>query len=299
MMRRVLLLSPVVFAVFVGLIWAAEFGMGPLVITKEYEYKIILRLGNPVKVLQEPGLWWRLPLLDEVRTFDQRLQYLNAKPVEMEIAKGDRLIIDYYAVWRIDNALDYLMSFPDGMRSAEQRIQRAINGKVGARIGTLELSELLERSASLDLLDEESSEEMAGTGVQVVDVRLNRTEIPKNAESAAFAQMREQRRALAREYRVDGEREARKARAEAEREARTTIAKARSEAEVIRGEGDAESAHTYAAAYGKDPEFYAFVRSLEAYRKTLGDRTTMVLAPDHEFFRFLDPAAGGAADNGR
>jgi len=234
-----------------------------------------------------------------VKTFDKRLQYLNAKPVEMVIAKGDRLIIDYYAIWRIDSALDYLMSFPEGMQSAEQRIQRAINGKVGARIGTLELSQLLERAEVLDQLDEESSEEMAGTGVMVVDVRLNRTEIPKNAEPAAFAQMREQRRALAREYRVDGEREARTARAEAERTARTTIAEARSEAEVIRGEGDAESAHTYAQAYGKDPEFYAFVRSLEAYRKTLGERTTMVLAPDHEFFRFLDPAVGGASGGAR
>jgi len=126
-------------------------------------------------------------------------------------------------------------------------------------------------------------------GVEVVDVRLNRTELPPNAVGAAYAQMREQRTALAREHRAQGERIAREVRASADRLAVTALATARSLAEQVRGEGDAEATNIFASAHGQDPEFYAFVRSLEAYRKSFSEGTTMVLSPDHVFLRNLNP----------
>lgn len=297
-MRRIAFVGLVAAALVVGLLWAAEFNYGPIVITRENEHKLILRFGEPVSVLDKPGIAFRVPLLDSVEAYDRRLQYLNARPVEMLIARGEKLIVDFFVVWRITDPLTFRENFPQvfpqSMKAAEERIQERVNALVGAKIGGLALSQLLQRAEVLSQLDEESSEALGSTGVEVVDVRLNRTEIPSNAEPAAFAQMREQRRALAREYRVGGERQAREVRADAERQARISIAEAQAQAEITRGEGDAQSARIYADAYGRDPEFYAFVRSLEAYRKTLLEGTTMVLAPDHEFFRYLQPSAAGS-----
>jgi len=224
--------------------------------------------------------------------------------VEMLIEGGDKLVVDFYVVWRIVDPLEFRRSFPppQHMRNAEGRIQKSVNGLVGATVGGLELRQLLQRAEVLDRLAGKSTEQLEGKGVEVVDIRLNRTEIPPNALPAAYQQMREQRRAISREYRVAGEREARTIRAGANREARTTVAGARSESEILRGEGDAEATRIYAEAYGKDPDFYAFVRSLEAYRRSIGDKTTLVLPPDHDFFRFLGAGTGpegpGAASSG-
>jgi membrane protease subunit HflC len=288
---RLLLVLLLVAAVLVATIWGGQAGVGPLVINRESEYRIILRFGSPVAVLSEPSWHLRVPLLDDVLVFDSRLQYLDARPVEMLIARGDKLIVDYYVIWKIGDPLAFLRSFPLGMQKAEDRIQSRVNALVGARVGGLSVAQILQRVDMLNSLAEEAGAELADQGVEIFDVRLNRTELPRKAEPAAYAQMREQRRAIAREQRVRGEREARTIRAEAEREARTITAKARSQSEVLRGEGDAQAARIYADAYNRDPEFYAFVRSLEAYRKSLGTHTTMVLPPEHEFFRFLEPRA--------
>lgn len=290
-MSRVLI--PVVFvvALVVSLVWMASLGWGPVVVNREGEERVILRFGNPVKVIPEPGWALRIPLVDAVKVYDGRFQFLDAQPVEMLIARGEKLIIDYFVIWRIRDPLAFLQNFPEGMDKAQDRVQETVNALVGAKIGGLTLDEILARSEILGRLAEESNDALVETGVVVADVRIARTELPRAAEPAAYQQMREQRRALAREYRVEGERDARIIRAEAERDARKVVAAATSEAEITRGEGDAESAAIYAEAYNLDPDFYAFVRSLEAYRRSLGDGTTMVLPPDHEFFRFLAPDA--------
>jgi membrane protease subunit HflC len=289
-MRRMAYVSLVLIALIVAALWAGEFGFGPVVITREDQHKLILRLGDPVAILDEPGIAARIPLLDAVEVYDRRIQYMDARPVEMLIARGEKLIVDFFVLWRINDPLAFRQNFGNDMRRAEDRIQERVNALVGAKIGGLELSQLLQRSEVLSQLDEESSAALASTGVQVVDVRLNRTEIPSNAEPAAFAQMREQRRALAREYRVGGERQAREIRAEAERISRTGIAEAQAKADRTRGAGDAQAARIYADAFDHNPEFYSFVRSLEAYRNTIGEGTTMVLPPTHEFFRYLQPS---------
>lgn len=279
----------VLAALFVGMIWAAQLDRGPLVINREDQYRIVLRLGKPIDEMVEAGWRLRIPLLDEVQVFDRRLQYLNAAATEIEIGENQRLIVDYYVIWQIAAPLEFRRSFPGGVREASDRIQQRVGSLVGASIGNLTMQELLSRAEVLEALDTRASEELASNGVRVVDVRINRTELPLKAEAATFEQMREQRRAISREKRAIGQRAARELRAQAEREALEIVASARSRSEILRGEGDAEAARIYAQAYGKDPEFYGFVRSLEAYRKTLGERTTLVVPPDHEFFRFLDP----------
>jgi membrane protease subunit HflC len=144
-----------------------------------------------------------------------------------------------------------------------------------------------EREGILDEIARKSSEAAQRFGVEIRDVRINRTELPKETEENVFARMRAERDRLARKYRAEGEEQARALRAEADREAQVIVAEARRDAEVERGKGDAEAARIYAEAYSQDAEFYAFVRGLEAYRKTLGKGTTFVLPPDHEFFRLF------------
>ena len=289
-MSRALFTLLILGALGVGAIWAADYDRGFLLINKEYEQKIILRFGGVVgKPLTEPGFAWKIPLLDQVVTFDRRLQYLDAKPVELQIGQGEQIIVDYYVIWRILDPVDFLSSFPRGMGKARDRIRAAVHATVNARVGELTMEQLLARAPSLDELASESSEKLAGTGVSIVDVRISRTELPRKAEESTYRQMREQQNAKSRDYRVQGEREARRMRAEARRDAEMELAGARRDSQILRGDGDAAAARVYAEAYGKDPEFYAFVRSLEAYRKTIGEGTTLVLSPDHPFFQFLDP----------
>jgi modulator of FtsH protease HflC len=279
----------VIAAIVVGSLWAAQFDQGFLVINREYQYRIILRLGRPIAEMKEAGYFLgRIPFIDEVQVFDKRLQYLNAAATEIEIRDNERLIVDYYIVWQIASPLDFRRSFPGGIDSASELIQQRAGSLVGDAIGNLSMTELLGRSEALESLSIDGTKQLEAEGVRIVDIRINRTELPLKAENATFEQMREQRRAISREKRAIGEREAREVRARADREARELLAVANAEAEVLRGEGDAESARVYAEAYGKDPEFYAFVRSLEAYRKTLGDKTTLVVPSDHEFFRYLN-----------
>ena len=287
----------VVGAAIVALLWASQIDRGPVVINRADEYRLVLRLGRPVAELKEAGLagMWgpRIPFLDEVLVFDKKIQYLAAAPTEVQIGASDRVIVDYYVLWQIDSPLAFRRSFPGGVADAQARIQLTVGSLVGNAIGTLSMREVLSRSATLDALAGSATKELARDGVRVIDVRVNRTELPLPSQTATYAQMREQRRAIAREKRAIGEREAREIRAQAEHEAREILAQARAAGEVAGGEGDAEAARIYAAAYGKDPEFYAFTRSLEAYRHTLGKKTSLFLSPDHEFFRYLEPGAKG------
>jgi membrane protease subunit HflC len=277
----------IVVAWVVGTIWAGQFNWGPTVVVREYEHKIPLLLGAPWREpISKPGLTWRIPLVETMVTLDKRLQFLDAKPVELLIG-NETLLVDYYAIWRIVDPLLFLRSYPGLMVDAERAIGRRLRSQIGATIGRMPLEQLLARAKVIDELGSEVSVALAEKGVEVVDVRINRTELPRDAEPATYEQMREQRRAVSREYRAKGDREAREIRAKTEREARTLLAQATAQSEITRGEGDAEAAAIYASAYGKDPEFYAFVRSLEAYRASLGEGTTMVLPPDHEFFRYL------------
>lgn len=289
---KILYLLIVLGAAAVGLLWASQFDRGPLVINRADEYRLVLRLGQPIAELTEVGFagmyWKRIPFLDDVEVFDKKIQYLNAAATEIEIDGNERLIVDYFVLWKIESPLDFRRSFPDGVSEARKRIQRTVGSLVGDAVGNLTMADLLARAEDLDSLDERATAELESNGVRVVDVRINRTELPLPTESATFEQMREQRRAISRQKRAIGEREAREIRAKADREAREMLAQANARSEILRGEGDAEAAGIYARAYSKDPEFYAFVRSLEAYRKTLGAKMTLVVPPNHEFFKYLD-----------
>ena len=286
----------------VAAVWSSQVrlpgghSVSPVLVTNETELNVLLMpvTGREYKLISAPGAAWVVPF-SRVITLDRRLQLLNADPVKVVISGGENLLMDYYVAWRIVDPAAFIRNFPrvqtdvvTGMQMARDRIQESVKGIVGETVARLDIAQLLERNEALDSLVGQANREIQETGVSIVDVQISRTELPPNSLAAAYSQMREQQRAIARETRAKGERLAREARATAEKQARATLAKAHAFAERTRGAGDAAAARTYAEAYSRDPEFYAFVRSLEAYRKTIDERTTLVVSPDHDFFRFLE-----------
>ena len=290
-MRRILTLILVIAAIFVGLVKAAEFDLGPLVVTRADEQKLILLLGTPRERATEPGLSWRigLPVLEEVLTFDRRWLHVDSRPREIPTIDQERIVIDHYVIWRIADALQFYKSFPQGRERAERIIDQEVGDNVREVIGRRSILEVLTeaREEIMEEITEKSAAGLERFGIQVADVRINRTELPTRTEENVYARMRAERERLARKHRAEGEEQALTIRADADRRARITVARAKEEAEGLRGQGDAESTRIYAEAYGQDEEFYHFVRSLEAYRKTLGPGTTVVLPPSHEFFRLF------------
>jgi membrane protease subunit HflC len=290
-MRAALLILLLLLVAAVGLSVA---GMGPFIVTREGQFKLALFLGDPTAVIIEPGIDVTVPLV-ETRTFDSRWQHLGSERKEIPTSDQERIIIDSYVVWRISDPLLFYKKFPTGMAEAETQINQQVRGKLREVIGRRTLAELLKeaRGEIMGELTAKCAEAVEGFGIELNDVRINRTELPRRTEENVFARMRAERDRLARKYRAEGDEQARRIRAEADREARVVVAEARGQAEVERGKGDAESTRIYAEAYSRDPEFYAFVRGLEAYRKTLGKGTTLVLPPDHEFFQLLGRGGDG------
>lgn len=289
-MSRLVALVLVVLALGAGLVVLGGQGLGPVVITREDEQKIVLFLGSPRDAATTPGLSLRWPLLEEVRTFDRRWLHLSSEPKEIQTLDRERILVDNYVIWRIADPLLFLKSFPTGLSEAEAQIDREVRANVREVIGRTTLPDVLgdRRVAIMQEMIAQSDQSLRRFGIEVNDVRINRTELPRGAEENVFARMRAERERQARKNRAEGDEEARNIRAASDREARVIVAEARRQASVHRGQGDAEATRIYADSYSQDAEFYGFVRSLEAYRKTIGAGTTMVLPSDHTFFRILE-----------
>ena len=287
-MRRALLLAAGLLALGLGLVAAGNAGVGPLVVTREDEQKVILFLSRARRVTQ-PGVSLRWPLLETEVAYDRRWLYLNTEPDTIQTQDGEQLQIDNYAIWRIEDPFAFQRAFPGGMRNADQRIDRAVRDDVREVIGRHTLAQVLdrERDAIMQEIGARTRSKMKPFGIEVFDVRINQTELPPGTEDSVYARMKTERERLARKSRAEGEERARRITAEADREAAVVVAEAKRDATIARGSGDAESARIYGEAYAADPDFYAFQRTLEAYRKTLDAKTTLVLSPDSEFFQLL------------
>jgi len=295
-MRRALLGIVLLAALLVGLVAAGALGFGPVVITREDEQKLILFLSEPKRVTV-PGPSLRWPLLEATQTYDRRWLYLNSEADTIQTGDGEQLTLDNYAIWRIRDPIAFRRTFPAGMIAAEKGVDRAVRDGVREVIGRHTLEEVLDlqRDAIMREITERTRVKVNAFGIDVADVRINRTELPIGTEESVYARMATERERLGRKSRAEGEERARRIRAEADRDATVIVANAKRDAEIERGHGDAEAARIYGEAYAGDTEFYAFQRSLEAYRKSIDDRTTLVLSPDAEFFRFFESANPGAA----
>jgi membrane protease subunit HflC len=289
-MKRMVVIVLLLSVVVVGLTALGSAGIGPIVITKEGEQKIILMFGKSIKVTK-PGVFVRVPILMEAETYPSLKLYLNVDPESIQTRDQERIVIDNYVVWQIVDPVAFRGSFPEGIEVAGQQINRVVKAAVREVIGKRTLLEVLtdERENIRLAITERVSGSLAGDGIAVADVRITRTELPSATEKNVFARMATDRERLARKSRAEGEEKARTIRAEADREARVTIANAYKAGEIAKGAGDAEATRIYAEAYARDPELFAFLRSMEAYKKTIGEGTTLVLSPKSEFFRYLDP----------
>jgi len=252
---------------------------------------MVVQLGEPVRVVREPGLYWKVPFIQQVTYFDRRLLDYDASPKEILTVDKQQLVVDNFTRWRIIDPLQFYRTVRDE-NGAQSRLDDIIYSDLRETLGRHTLREIVSDKRG-DLMAEvtrRSAEKAKVYGIEVVDVRIKRADLPEKNEKTVFERMRTERERQAKKFRAEGDEEARKIRSESDKEVRILLADAQQTAQVTRGEGDAQAARIFAEAYGRDPEFYAFQRTLEAYRTALAQGTTVILSPKSEFLRFLDRA---------
>ncbi len=253
---------------------------------------VVVQLGEPVRVVRDPGLYWKLPFVQHVLYFDRRLLEQATSPKEILTRDKQQLVVDNYTRWRIIDPLQFVRSVRDE-RGAHSRLDDIIYSELRETLGRHTLREIVseKRAELMAHVTRVSDTKARAYGIEVVDVRVKRVDLPEKNEQNVFNRMRTERERLAKKFRAEGDEEARKIRSRSDKEVQILLADARRQAEVLRGAGDAQAVAIFAEAYGRDPEFYAFTRTLEAYRRTLGEGTTAVLSPDSDFFRLLQRSA--------
>jgi membrane protease subunit HflC len=254
---------------------------------------VVVQLGEPVRTVREPGLYAKLPFAQEVLYFDRRMLDYDASPKEILTRDKQQLVVDNYARWRILDPLQFYRTVRNEV-GAQSRLDDIIYSNVRETLGRHTLREIVseKRATLLEQVTARSDQNARNYGIEVIDVRMKRADLPEKNEQNVFNRMRTERERLAKKFRAEGEEESRKITSEADKDVRILMADARQRSEIVRGEGDAQAVRIFAEAYGRDAEFYEFVRTLEAYRRTLGDGTTLILSPGSEFFRLLKQADG-------
>ncbi|MFW5731047.1 MAG: protease modulator HflC [Desulfonatronovibrionaceae bacterium] len=255
----------------------------------ESQRGILLQFGKPVKTDIEPGLHFKLPLAQNVVLFDHRVLEYDAKPAEIITKDKKNLVVDNYARWRISDSLLFYQS----VRTVEQAISRLediIYAELRVDLGQHSLTEIVssKRNQIMEQVTQKSNSILNDFGIQVLDVRIKRTDLPRENMQAIFGRMRAERDRQAREYRSMGREESKRITTAAERERDVIIAKARRKASRLRGQGEAETIKFYSAALSRDPEFFQFFRSMDAYKEAMQDNTSMVLTFEGEFWKFFN-----------
>jgi membrane protease subunit HflC len=262
----------------------------------ERELAIKLQVGEVVQANYEPGLHFKIPVFQSVRKFPDRIMTISDQPERIFTAERLALEVDFFVKWRIVDAVQYYTSTGGSQTVASDRLSQIVQDAIVTEMGkrTVQDAISVERSVLMRDMLETASATADGLGIDLVDVRLKQVEFPDDVRDSVYRQMREERKRVASERRAEGRELAEERKARADRERTVIIANATRDAEEIRGEGDARAAETYATAYNKDPEFYAFYRSINAYRASVGnDGDVLVIEPDNEFFRYLNQADGG------
>ncbi|WP_447734742.1 protease modulator HflC [Aeromonas veronii] len=270
-------------------------------IVDEGQKGIVVQFGKVKRVdsgeprLYEPGLHFKVPLIDQVRKMDARIQTIDSQADRFVTSEKKDLIIDSYVKWKIEDFSKYYLATGGGNKlQAEDLLKRKINNGLRSEIGNRTIKDIV--SGERSTVMEDALKKMARSselGIKVVDVRIKQINLPVEVSNSIYQRMRAERTAVAREHRSQGREKAEILRADIDRKVTVMIADAESNARQLRGEGDAEAAKIYADSYKKDPEFFSFVRSMEAYRKSFaGGNDLMVLKPDSEFFRYLKSPHG-------
>ena len=262
-----------------------------LYVISDFERGITTRFGEIIESDIESGIHYKLPFVDEVLRFDARILTVDAQPASFFTIEKKRLIVDSYAKWRISDVETYYRALKGNERTAENRLAKRINDGLRNQFGTRTLREVV--SGERDLLMKNITEDLNSTvlgslGIEIVDVRVKRIDLPQEVSSQVFRRMTAERDKEAQELRSTGKEKAERIRASADRERTIEIANAYKDAEELRGEGDAKAAGIYAEAYQQDAEFYSFMRSLNAYKAAFSNKgDIMLIEPDSQFFKYL------------
>lgn len=279
----------------VGLVALVIFLYAFTFVVRQYEVAIKLRLGEIVSEDYRPGLHFKIPFLNQIKTFDRRIQTLDAQPERFLTIEKKDVIVDSYAKWRISNAAQFFRSTGGVSARTSRLLSERINTSLRDEFGKRTIQEVVsdDRLALMDILTKEVNANASDLGVEVVDIRVKKIDLPPEVSESVYQRMRAERERVARDLRAKGSEAAERIRADADRQRTVIVAEAYKESEEIRGEGDAGATEIYAAAFNQDPSFYAFYRSLNAYRTTFGKGgDMMVLEPDSEFFRFFRESSG-------
>jgi len=267
----------------------AVFALSTIIIVDETEQIVILQFGKPVRTLNEPGLNWKLPApFQTSNTFEKRLLEYDVPPEEILSRDKKSLIIDNYVRWRIIDPLLFLQTVR-AVPTAKTRLDDIVYSELRQELGTHDMVEIIteNRELIMDKVTKASNEETSKYGIQVVDVRIRRVDLPRENESSIYARMEAERKRQANKFRSEGEEEAQKIRAATDRDKTVILADAYKKAQKIRGEGEAKALDIYASSFSKSPDFYEFTRTLEAYEKVIDEKTMLVLPGDSKLFKRL------------
>lgn len=266
----------------------------------ETEYAIVSQFGNPVRIIDQPGLKWKFPVpVNAVMRFDKRIAVFNSKPSEFLTQDKKNILVESFACWKIADAKKFLQTVKN-RAGARIRLGDMISSEVGAALGRVKLHSLISTDPEAVVLPKIMKEVSSNCakkakqnyGIEVLTVRLKRLNFPEQNKIAVYNRMRSERKRIAKKYRAEGREKAENIRAETDKEVTRILSEAYHKAEEIKGEGDAQSARIYADAYKKDPAFYKMIRTLESYSKFLDKQTTIVLSSDAELLKLLGNGGG-------
>jgi membrane protease subunit HflC len=265
-------------------------------IVDEREKALRLWFGEVTAEIKDPGLYFKVPLFHEIVKYDDRILALDTQPLEVTPADDRRLVVDAFARWRISDAKQFRRAVgASGINGARSRLERILNAQLRGVLGGVTSGAVLsaDRVALMNKIRDLSRTEASGLGVEIIDVRIKRADLPAQNLTATFERMRAEREREAADEIARGNEAAQRVRAQADRTVVETVSEAQKNSDIIRGEADAARNAIFADAFGRDPEFFAFYRSLAAYEKSLkGSNSTLVISPDSEFFDFLKSDTG-------
>ncbi len=287
-------LAPVLVTLLVALVVLS----GSMFTVDQRQNALVFQLGEVVGVKTKPGLYWKLPLVQNVRYFDTRILTLDATDPERFITSEKKnVLVDAFIKWRVIDAKQFYVSVGGDEMRAQIRLNQTVNDGLRAEFGKRTINDVVSgsRDEIMNIIRAKADSDARKIGVQVVDVRIKRVDLPETVSENVYRRMEAERKQVANELRSTGAAEAEKIKADADKQKEVIVAEAYRDAQQVKGEGDARATAVYAAAFGKNPEFYAFYRSMQAYRESFRSKSdVMVLDPSADFFKYMkNPRAAG------
>lgn len=280
---------------FIAVLIVAAFAvMQSVFLVQETEQAMVVQFGDPVERYTTPGLKFKIPLIQKVQFFDKRVLDVDTVPEEVILADQKRIVVDTFARYRITDMLEFYRALASEQQ-ANTRLNNIINSTVRSTMGNATLTDLLseKRAGLMAAIKAQVNASVTRMGIEIVDVRIGRADLPEQTSQAIFARMRTEREREAAEFRAQGQEMAQTIKSQADKERTILLAEAEKQAQTSRGQGDELAIATYASAFKKDPEFYSFYRTMEAYRAGInGGDTTMILSPEGDFFKYFKQESG-------